>query len=51
VIWLTASVQLLLLFAVSAAGFQLRAPRQVSGWLLPMILLQATRAEEDATQL
>jgi ubiquinone/menaquinone biosynthesis C-methylase UbiE len=31
--------------AVSAAGFQVQTLRQVNGWLLPMILLQATRAE------
>jgi ubiquinone/menaquinone biosynthesis C-methylase UbiE len=28
--------------AVGAVGFQVRESRQVSGWLLPMILLQAT---------
>ena len=32
---------------VKAAGFQIQASRQVSGWLLPMLLLQATRAEEQ----
>jgi ubiquinone/menaquinone biosynthesis C-methylase UbiE len=37
--------------AVRAAGFQVGELRQVSGWLLPMILLQATCAEEHLTQL
>lgn len=37
--------------AVKAAGFQIQASRQVSGWLLPMLLLRATYTEEQATQL
>src|SRR5579885_2206994 len=35
--------------AVNAAGFQIQSTRIVSGWLLPMLLLQATRPEELAT--
>jgi len=35
--------------AVKAAGFQIQASRLVSGWLLPMLLLQAIRTEEQAT--
>ena len=30
---------------VQAAGFQVQTLRQVSGWLLPIVLLQVTRAE------
>ncbi len=33
--------------AVQAAGFQIQASRQINGWLLPMILLQATRPTEQ----
>src|SRR5579885_1009633 len=33
--------------AVQATGFQIQAPRQINGWLLPMILLQATRPAEQ----
>ncbi len=31
---------------VSVSGFQIRETRQVDGWLLPMLLLQATRTAE-----
>jgi ubiquinone/menaquinone biosynthesis C-methylase UbiE len=31
--------------AVSTAGFQIHQARRLSGWLLPMLLLQATRTE------
>jgi ubiquinone/menaquinone biosynthesis C-methylase UbiE len=31
--------------AVRVAGFQVRELRRVSGWLLPIVLLQATRAD------
>lgn len=35
--------------AVNAAGFQIQTSRLVSGWLLPMLLLQATSTEGQAT--
>jgi ubiquinone/menaquinone biosynthesis C-methylase UbiE len=34
--------------AVSKAGFQIRQARHLSGWLLPMLLLQATRSESES---